>query len=128
MDTVIDGASLRRLRRARGLTVRGLAAAAGIDSSVVSRAERNVQKDLSVSALIALALALDTPAETLLRARTDRERAPVVGELAVEVLALGEMTPQQQRGAAALLRTYRQIVADSGEPPAPERHEEADEV
>jgi len=128
MDTVIDGVSLRRLRQARGLTVRGLATAAGIDSSVVSRAERDVQKDLSVSALIALALALDTPAETLLTARTDRERPPIVGELAAEVAMLGLMTARQQRGAAALLRTYRQIVADSDEPHAPGQHEEADEV
>ena len=127
METVIDGASLRRLRQARGLTVRALAAMARIDSSVVSRAERGVQKDLSVSALVSLALALDTPAETLLSSQTDRERVPLIGELAAELVALGALTDRQQRGAAALLRTYRQIVADGDSLDVHEQREKAEQ-
>ncbi len=127
MKTVIDGVSLRRLRQARGLTVRALAAMARIDSSVVSRAERGVQKDLSVSALVSLALALDTPAETLLSSQTDRERVPLIGELAAELVALGALTDGQQRGAAALLRTYRQIVADGDSLDVHEQREKAEQ-
>lgn len=84
------------------------------------------QKDLSVSALVALALALDTPAEMLLAARTDHGRTPLVGELAAEVAVLGTMAERRQRGAAALLRTYRQIMADSDESAVDERHTRTD--
>jgi transcriptional regulator with XRE-family HTH domain len=121
MDAVIDGETIRHLRGARGLTMVDLARAAGIDHAVVSRLERGLQRDLTVSALVGLARALGVAVDTLLVAPppTGVGSDGVIGELRVAVAALSAMPERQQRHAAALLRTYRsaldETIGDQGD-------------
>jgi transcriptional regulator with XRE-family HTH domain len=113
-DAVIDGETIRHLREARGLTMVDLARAAGIDHAVVSRLERGLQRDLTVSALIGLARALGVAVDTLLAVSPEVRRGSgvLIGELGAAVAALEELTERQQRYAAALLRAYQAALHD----------------
>ncbi len=106
-DGVIDGAALRRLREGRGLGQRELARLASVDHSVVSRIERDVQRDVGIVAVVAIARVLGVPVDNLLAMPTGRAPAPLVGELAAEVATLGTLPPIYQRHLAGLLRAYR---------------------
>jgi len=114
-DAVIDGDTIRHLREARGLTMVDLARAAGIDHAVVSRLERGLQRDLTVSALIGLARALGVAVDTLLTVSPEVRRGSgtLIGELAAAVAALEALSERQQRHAAALLRTYHAALHDA---------------
>ena len=109
-DAVIDGDALRRLREARGLTGRELARAADVDHSVISRLERGVQRDMSVSVLLAVVRILRTPIDSLLATPlhpVQGEQRELTGELRAEISTLGELPSAYQRHLAGLLRAYR---------------------
>lgn len=113
-DAVLDGETIRHLREARGLTMVDLARAAGIDHATISRLERGLQRDLTVSALVGLARALGVAVDTLLAVSPEVRRGSgaLIGELGAAVAALEELTERQQRHAAALLRAYQAALHD----------------
>jgi len=109
-DAVIDGDVLRRLRLSRGLTGRELARAAEVDHSVISRVERGVQRDMSVSVLLAVARILRTSIDSLLVAPSHdetREHPALIAELRAEIFALSDVPIAYQRHLARLLHAYR---------------------
>jgi transcriptional regulator with XRE-family HTH domain len=55
-----DGAALKRDRNSRGLTLRQLGAASGVDASSISRLERGDRHEPLAVTLIRLSTALDT--------------------------------------------------------------------
>jgi|LNFM01.1.fsa_nt_gb transcriptional regulator with XRE-family HTH domain len=79
--TAVDravGARIRRLRRANGLTLRGLGSAIGVSAVQFQRYETGASR-VAASRLIAIADALGIPIETLLTTPRD-----VLGEAVVE--------------------------------------------
>jgi predicted transcriptional regulator/transcriptional regulator with XRE-family HTH domain len=74
LDIVTLGQRVRHLRRARGLTLAQLAAAAGSASSALSMIE-NGRREPRLSLLQAIAVALDVPVEDLLRSEPPSRRA-----------------------------------------------------
>lgn len=62
------GDTVRRLRKAEGLTQKALGKAAGIDQSYISLIENHKRDGVTIPILTALAPALGTSAEELLRA------------------------------------------------------------
>ena len=74
------GLNLKRLRLAAGMTQQGLAVAAGLSLSIVAQIEQGVNADPRGSTLGALAGALQTTVDDLLREPSDAERpAPKKG-------------------------------------------------
>ncbi len=114
MDTV-DGGAIRRLRRARGLTMRQLATAAEVDHAVVSRLERQVQSDVSARALAKLALALGVSVDAVLTETFRASAPPPIAELAIEIVGLGALPERQQSLVAIILRAYKTAISDAGE-------------
>ncbi len=108
---VVDGMTLRALRTAANLSGRELARQAGVHHSLVSRLERDVQGDVSLAAVAALARVLGVSVDRLLATptatATGRGPTDLVYDLQVEVAALGTLPPDHQRQLAAVLRAYR---------------------
>ena len=77
-DETTLGRYVQRQRQALGLSIRGLAAAAGVDSSGLSRVERGLMNDLSPAYLHKLARALEVdPTDLYLMAGyTEAKRLP----------------------------------------------------
>lgn len=63
---VIDAANLAAIRQFRGLDQLTLARLAGINRSIISRLERDLQTDLMASVLAAIAQVLQVPTDLLL--------------------------------------------------------------
>lgn len=72
MDSLVDGEKVAALRTQQKIGLRELAIKAGVDHSVISRLERNIQKDCMLSAVMAIASALGVTVDDLLR---DGQRA-----------------------------------------------------
>lgn len=71
------GANIRVIRRRRGMTVAGLAAATDLDKAYISRIERG-QKAPSLAALLSISGALDAPVAHLLGEAVDDHDVHVV--------------------------------------------------
>lgn len=108
---VVDGDALRALRTAASLSGRELARRASVHHSLVSRLERDVQGDVSLAAVAALARVLGVSVDRLLArptaTATGQGPADLVADLQVEVAALATLPPDHQHQLAAVLRAYR---------------------
>src|SRR5947209_3013957 len=106
MSSVIDVQILKSLREARGWDQQTLAQVAGVDPSVVSRLERQLQDDLKASVLVALARALETPVDALLTAEYRYSHSELLAELTAVVNEFGRLSEGHQRQIAGMLRSY----------------------
>jgi DNA-binding transcriptional MerR regulator/quercetin dioxygenase-like cupin family protein len=79
---------LKSLRRERGISIRGLAAATGLSASYISALERS-RSSPSVASLQKLAAALGTNLDRLLGDEADQHRSPVVRPNERRILDLG---------------------------------------
>lgn len=110
MAELLNAGTLRALRESRGWDQLTLAREAGVDPSVVSRLERNLQDDLRASVLVALARAFAVPVDALL---VEPAVVPPLGaDLAAAIARLGALSLAQQRQVAALLTAYVQTLPE----------------
>jgi transcriptional regulator with XRE-family HTH domain len=106
MSSVVDGTVIRSVREAKGWDQLTLAQVAGINPSVVSRVERDLQNDLKASVLVALARALGVSVDVILHPSL-RHVPPTLSPELVEVLVdLARLAPALQQQVAAILRGY----------------------
>lgn len=109
MTAVVNAATLRSLREAKGWDRQTLARVASISPSVVTRLERGLQPDLRVSVLLALARALDVTPNDLLLPSGATATSPLVAELTAVMPALAGLPAPEQRRIAAMLRGYLNV-------------------
>lgn len=104
---MLSGNQIKGLREQRGWEQRELATVAQVHPSVVSRLERNLQEDVKLSVVVAIASALGVTVDSLLpaegRARSVEALAP---ELQSIVSQLAIQTVDVQLQAAGILRGY----------------------
>jgi transcriptional regulator with XRE-family HTH domain len=112
MPALINGQTLRAVREAKGWNQQALARHAGVDNSVISRLEREMQEDLKVSVLLALATALEVPVTDLLTFAQPQPGAlvPQLSALMAQVAALPDVP---QRTIAAIIQGYLVFLAES---------------
>ena len=106
MNRIINAHILRISREAKGWDQRTLAQMAGVNPSVISRLERELQTDLKASVLISLAQALEISLDTLVKTSVhfpESSSIPNLGALLAEVEKLPSI---YQRQIAALLYGY----------------------
>jgi transcriptional regulator with XRE-family HTH domain len=124
MPALISGQVLRAARQAKGWNQQALARQAGIDKSVISRLEREIQDDLKVSVLIALATALDLSVERLLKG-PDRPPGALIPLLAAQIDRVAALPDAQidrvaalpdapQRQIAAIIQGYLSVETTEG--------------
>ncbi|MBA3825915.1 MAG: helix-turn-helix transcriptional regulator [Ktedonobacterales bacterium] len=113
MGVFIDGKMLRKRREAKGWDQLTLAQLAHIHPSVISRLERGLQTDLKVSVLIAIANALGVAVDSLLPADLSHEqRGPLSPEVETILAEIAQLSMEQQRHVAAILRGYLSGLPD----------------
>ena len=111
MPALINGQVLRAAREAKGWNQQTLAQRAGVNKSVVSRLEREMQDDLKVSVLVALATALEISPENLLvlPLREAHTLIPQIAALLPSVAALPEIP---QRYIAGMIQGCLAVATD----------------
>jgi transcriptional regulator with XRE-family HTH domain len=118
-STIAIGARLRAVRQQRGMTIAGLAAAAGLTSGFLSQLERD-QTSVSLSSLARICEALgitigsltDRPALGRLIRRDERQRSVVGGESGEHFII---SSPAERRFHA--IETHIPPGGSAGEPP-----------
>jgi len=106
MTSVIDIDKLIALRNAKGWDQKQLAEAAGVDRSVISRLERSLQEDCRLSVLVALARALEAPAETLINADNAAPIYDFSPELTATIMRLKMHSPAEQHRVALIINAF----------------------
>lgn len=115
---VIDQNALRVLREARGWNQRMLCEVASVDPAVLSRLERGVQDDVSASALVALARALDTPIEALLTPPPDAIARALAPEWTGIVRRVSALSIATQRHVARIVKVFLSTLPDEDAEPS----------
>lgn len=117
------GQRLRDLREARGLTQEQLGERAGFTGKYISEVERGL-RDLPLSTLRAIAVALGAPLEEVFRGiengqrngSKEREQAEPAEPFSRETLALlralTHLPPERRKQALAILRAMVQLATD----------------
>lgn len=103
--SIVKGEVIKLLREQRGIGLRQLASEAGIDHSVISRLERNLQNDVMLSVLASIADVFEVSLDTLTD-RTNRENVPLTPELDVLISLLGEQPKAIQVHIASIISAY----------------------
>ncbi len=104
---LLDGARIRRVREQLGWKQRQLAARAGVDPSIISRLERNLQGDTTLSVAVAIAGALNVRVDDLLTGReADGHRGSLHPDWQVVIAEVNSLPIKQQGQAAAILKGY----------------------
>jgi len=118
MGELIDVAMLRALRKARGLSQGSLANLAGVDRTVIARLERGGQRDVRLSVLVGLALALSVSIEKLVitPGPTGVPLPQLSQELAAAVAALDSLDHATQQQLAAIINAYLTTMPDHTSP------------
>ena len=106
MDSWVDGEKVAELRNQQGLGLRELAAKAGVDHSVVSRLERNIQKDCMLSAVAAIASALGVTIDDLLRNGQSAKNERLIPEFQAVINEFTQQPPKIQHQAAGILNGF----------------------
>lgn len=105
--TTLDGDCLRETREQLGWSQRQLAGKAGVNSSVISRLERNLQGDVSLTVVVALSRAMNVRVDDLL---ADREKNSQAASLHPDwqmvVAQINNLPLPQQGQVAAILKGY----------------------
>lgn len=101
----INGQVIKELREMRGWGQRELATKAGINQSVLSRLERNLQDDVMFSVVAALADALGTTIDALSPTPNSSEGIPIP-ELSVVLDLVVAQREEIQRQIAGVIRGY----------------------
>jgi len=104
MSTLIDGQKLRKLRQGRGWDQKTLAKQANVDPSIISRLERGLQENITVSVLIGLAKSLGVPVDALLVPYRETKQGELTYELSLAVGELPSLSAEHQRLVAAILQ------------------------
>ena len=102
---MISGETLRTLRETKGWDQQTFAQRAGVDASVVSRLERELQTDLKVSVLVRLAQALEVSLDSLV-ANSINPPPKLIGELEILLPQIQHVSSVHQRQLAAIIRSY----------------------
>lgn len=103
---LINGEKITLLRKQKGLDQRDLANAAGVDPSVISRLERNLQDDCMLSVIVHIAEALNVPVDELLIAGQSAIQKDLHPEFQAVIGVLAHFPPMIQQQAAGILRGY----------------------
>ena len=114
MDVPMNIVLMRERRIAKGWSQRELAQAAGIHPSVVNRIERNLQSDLTVTVLLALATALDLAPEDMLHPTRHQSIEQVSAELAAAFTDASALPHVHQKHLARLIRAYLTDLPQEG--------------
>ena len=109
MSALINGQVLRATREAKGWNQQTLAREAGVDKSVISRLEREMQDDLRVSVLVAIATALEISADTLLSSG-QRSAETFIPQLSALLPAVAALPDAPQRQIAAIIQGYLSVA------------------
>jgi transcriptional regulator with XRE-family HTH domain len=104
MASVINVNRLIALRVAKGWDQKQLAETAGIDRSVISRIERNLQLDCRLSVIVAIAAALQAPVEHLID--TDSQEGVLEPEIDAAFVRIRQESAKIQRQAALILNAF----------------------
>jgi transcriptional regulator with XRE-family HTH domain len=112
-EHMVDGDKLAELRKQQGLGLRELAAKAGIDHSVISRLERNLQEDCMSSSAVSIASVLGVTVDEVLQLSQQVINRKIVPELQAINNELARYSPKIQRQAAGILRGYLLTLNDS---------------
>lgn len=104
---LLDGEQIRRVREQLGWKQRQLATRADVDPSIISRLERNLQGDTTLSVVVAIARALNVRIDDLLTGREENgQRGSLHPDWQAVVAEVNSLPMQQQGQAAAILRGY----------------------
>lgn len=103
------GATIRRLREARGLKLADVAEAAGTDAANLSRLERG-QQGYSDQTLTAIAVALQLPLSELFKQAEQAHFS--VAEVRAEYLATSPEDQQVSPATQALIKAIRELSAE----------------
>jgi transcriptional regulator with XRE-family HTH domain len=95
----------------RGWGQRDLASTAGINQSVLSRLERDLQDDVMLSVVAALAGAFEVSIDSL-TARTNTPKGQVIPELNALMEILGTQPKEVQQQVAGVIRGYLSTMPD----------------
>lgn len=112
MQKLIDGGKITRLRELKGWSQQDLAEYSGVDGSVISRLERNIQSDFKVSVIYAVANALDTTIDDLLLPDVQIEVGEFIPVLEVALRSLSRQTPFAQNQIAKIIQAYISSLED----------------
>lgn len=108
---LVNGQAIVKLRQQKGWDQKTLAHEAGVDASVLSRLERNMQPDFKLSVLIAIAEALGVSLDSLLYS-TKNVEVILEPELRIAFEQLSQLSPRLQRQAAAIMNGYLSSLAE----------------
>ena len=106
MNSPIDAHLLHDQRESKGWSQRKLADVAGVDNTLISRLERNLQDDVGVKSVLALAKALELPVEDLLSPSARRASFVLPSELFAVFAEISALSPHRQQHVILILRAY----------------------
>lgn len=109
--SILNGSLIRQLREQKGWDQRRLAREAEIHPSVLSRLEREVQEDVRLSVVVALASTLDIPIRSLLRdPDVSTHGLDLIPDLKNVMVILADYPEAIQRQAAGILKGYLSTI------------------
>jgi transcriptional regulator with XRE-family HTH domain len=110
--SILNGVLIRQLREQKGWDQRELARIAQIHPSVLSRLEREVQQDVRLSVVVAVASALNVPITSLIRENKDLliSSQALIPDLQNSIAILAEQSEGVQKQAAGILKGYLSTI------------------
>lgn len=113
--SLLDSATIKRLREQRGWEQRDLAIAAGVNPSVISRLERDLQSDFKLSVIISISKALGVSVDVLLDPTHRSEALDYDAQLQAQLNRLQQQSRKTQVLIAGMIDGY--LTALEGEEP-----------
>lgn len=105
--TLINGNLIQSLREQKAWDQKTLAQQAGVDASVISRLERNLQQDAKLSILFSIASALDVTVNDLLNTTAASQMdIQLEEELNTALALLSKENARAQIQVAAIIHAY----------------------
>lgn len=106
MTRLIEGAKIIALREAKQLTQQQLSQLSGVNGSVISRLERNMQTDFKLSVIANLAKALETTIDELMVEAPQADVREFEPELKAALQVLRRQSPFAQKQLASIIMAY----------------------
>ena len=106
MTRLIEGEKIATLRIAKKWTQQELAEHSGVNGSVISRLERNLQADFKLSVVLSIANVLETTIDNLLVESPQFEAGHFEPELEAALQVLRQQSPRAQKQIASIIMAY----------------------